>query len=175
MKQDKPTSLVEREEQLNALMDGELNDVEAQALKVSVDSEAGLAKAIIDAYQLQLALSTLPVEQAPASLRRKLRRIPRQQKALQRPRYFQPRWVLAAALPVCLVLLFWPGESVNREVEIAQGKQELAIALAYLDRANRRAGAEISATINRGFSAPVTRNTVHTLQNQLKINREYEL
>jgi hypothetical protein len=60
----------EWEEQVNALLDGELNDVQAGALKAAAASDQALAQAIIEAYQLQQALNALPLERAPDSLRR---------------------------------------------------------------------------------------------------------
>ncbi len=83
------------EDSINALMDGELDSGETAALKLAATDDRHLARTIIDAYQLQQALASIPVEQAPASLRKKLRRIPRDQRVRQRPDFLRPRWAMA--------------------------------------------------------------------------------
>ena len=61
------------EAQVNDLLDGELSDAEAEELKSAAEQDQALARAIIEAYQLQRMLASIPQERAPASLRKKLR------------------------------------------------------------------------------------------------------
>lgn len=125
--------------------------------------------------QLCRAVSEIPEEKAPPRLRRRLRRIPRQQRALERPGFFIPRWAAAlAVMPLVLAsYLYW--DNIHQAREIAQGRQDLAVALAYLDKANQKASVQIMATIDGGLNRPVTNNTIQTLQQSLDITLEYEL
>ena len=139
-----------------------------------MNTETEIAANDLDA-ELQQAMESIPLERAPASLRRKLRRIPRRQKALDRPSFFVPRWAFAMAAAPLLVALFIQPWGVSTDDEVIRGKRDLALALTYFEKVNRRASAEISMSIDSGFSGPVTENTVRTLQQQLGFNREYEL
>ena len=139
-----------------------------------MNTETEIAANDLDAELLQ-AMESIPLERAPASLRRKLRRIPRQQKALDRPSFFLPRWAFAIATVPLLVVLFIQPWDVSTDDEVIRGKRDLALALTYFEKVNRRASSEISVSIDSGFSVPVTENTVRTLQQQLGFNREYEL
>ncbi len=144
----------EWEAQVNALLDGELDDVQAEALKTRAESDQALARAIIEAYQLQRLMHALPVERAPDSLREKLRRIPAEQeslamahsgrrKAMERaPRRwfrFEPRWAMAlAAVPLVVVVgLQLSGPRAPSDAELAQARQDLALAFSYLRRPAR--------------------------------------
>ena len=125
--------------------------------------------------RLTLALSDIPQERAPRGLRRKLRRIPRQQRALDRPGFFVPRWAMAlSVLPVVLAsYLYW--ENSQQAQLIAQGRQDLEVALTYLDEANRKASTHVLHTIESGLTRPLTNTTIQAVQQSLDINKEYEL
>ena len=175
MKDEKGNSGADREDLVNALIDGELNETQIRELTASVDDDRILARTIIEAFQLQQAMAAIPVQRAPASLGKKLRSIPRRQKALARPVFFSPRWAFAlAAIPLMAVLLYQPGDGQNT-AEIVQGRKDLAVALSYFEKASRRTTAQIESVIDVGLTVPVTGNTVRTLQNQLEFNREYKL
>ncbi len=64
------------EDLINALMDGELSAADAELLKAEASDDRELARAIIEAYQLQQAMDDIHVERAPDSLRKRLRAIP---------------------------------------------------------------------------------------------------
>ena len=66
------------EDLINALMDGELSPAVAELLKAKASDDRELARAIIEAYQLQQAMDDIRVERAPDSLRKRLRAIPRE-------------------------------------------------------------------------------------------------
>ena len=112
------------------------------------DTEAW--KSHIDAMMEQLT-----VEKAPASLSRRLHRIPREQRRKENrwswltPGQF-PRWAMAPAFAVIplLVLTFvlmQPQQPSAAEVE--QARQDLAIAFAYLDKVGYRTGSEIQTVL----------------------------
>ena len=63
------------EEKINALIDGELDPLGADELKAEATDDRELARAIVEAYQLQQAMEAVKVERAPASLRKKLKAI----------------------------------------------------------------------------------------------------
>jgi anti-sigma-K factor RskA len=188
------------EAQINSLLDGELDDAQAAALRQAAESDAALAQAIIEAYQLRAELANLPQERAPDSLRQKLQRIPAEHAPRTAPartgkssgqglRWFQPRWVMAlAAVPlVILIGLYQPGpreaEDPGRSLagptpptaaELAQARQDLALAFAYLDKAGRVTGREIEYTIGTGMRDPVKENTVRTIAEQFDLNEEQD-
>jgi anti-sigma factor RsiW len=125
------------EQQINAFLDGELGPAEAEALKSDATEDQRLARAIIEAYQLQQAMEHLGTEAAPARLRRKLRRIPREQG--RRPLLLQPRWAAAfAAVPLLVIsLMLFRSEEPSR-AEVEKAAAELALAFAYIDRVSDR-------------------------------------
>lgn len=172
------------ETQINAMLDDELDDRQAEALKSAAERDRELARAIIEAYQLQRLMANLPREQAPASLRRKLRAIPGDAARIREARgagrrggwldwLRQPRWVATAAV-VCLVPVFvlllvdsgpGPGEQAPpSQAEIAQARQDLALALAYLERAGRATERRIDRHIDRRMAAPVTEEMVRAIE-----------
>ena len=93
-RRDPGGSLPEWESQVNALLDGELDEESTAALKRAAGEDHELARAIIEAYELQRGMERLVIERAPASLRKKLRRIPRAQQTSSS----RHRWVMATAM-----------------------------------------------------------------------------
>lgn len=179
----------EWEAQINALLDGELDDGEAEALKAAAEADQVLARTIIEAYQLQRVMASLPLERAPDSLREKLRRIPAEQESLSRARqtsrntseprrwrWFEPRWAMAlAALPLVIALgVQVSGPRTPSEAELAQARQDLALAFSYLQKASQVTGREIEQSIGTGMREPVTESTVRTLTDQFDLNEEQE-
>jgi ferric-dicitrate binding protein FerR (iron transport regulator) len=164
------------EAQINDLLDGELGADDAERLKNAADQDQELARAIIEAYQLQQAMAAIPVEQAPASLRRKLRRVPREQRRTERSAWLQPRWAgaMAMALLVAVVAINQLGPKQPSEAEIAQAEQDLKIALAYLGKVGRRTGLEIESNVSDGMNDVVTGNLIRTIEYQMKFNKEHE-
>lgn len=163
------------EDQINALLDGELDDAEAEALKSAAEQDQSLARAIIEAYQLQQALANIAIEPAPPSLRRKLKRVPRQQRARERRVSLPPRWVAALALiPLVVIGISQLGPREPSEEEIAQARQDLAIAFAYLGKVGRRTGLEIESTVGEEMNDAVTGNMVKTIEDQLTFRKEQE-
>lgn len=151
----------EWEERINALLDGELDHDEAEALKAAAEQDHALARDIIDAYQLQQALEGLRPEPAPASLRRKLKKIPREHAA--RPMFLQPRWAAAFAVVPLAVLSLWltqPREPSQAEIERAAA--ELAIAFAYIEQVSGRTlgriEQEVGGELNKAVGESVIRS-----------------
>jgi anti-sigma factor RsiW len=163
------------EQDINALLDGELDAIQAEALKQAAGSDEALAAAIVGAYQLREALTAIELEQAPASLSRKLRAIPREQRA---PRWLwlrQPRWAMAlAAVPLVVALaLSQMGPRPPSEAEVAQARQDLTLALAYLQKASRVTEQEIHTTFEQGIGQPVKDNALRTITEQFDLNKEH--
>ena len=154
-----------REEQINALLDGELDADETENLKRAATTDQDLAADIVEAYQLQRAMEHVQVEKAPASLRRKLKLIPRQ----NRPVFFQPRWVMAfAVVPLMVISVALmrspeqpesPAQGVTpqagtslagidqasvEQARIEKARQDLAIAFAYIDQVSDRTSSDIA-------------------------------
>jgi anti-sigma factor RsiW len=112
-----PGNPEDRETRINALLDGELDEASSAALKAAAEEDRVLARALVEAWQLQRRLDELHLQPAPASLRRKLKRIPLEH-GNQRPAFGVPRWIpamslagglaLTAALAAGLVLWQWP-------------------------------------------------------------------
>jgi hypothetical protein len=105
--------------------------------------------------QIDAMMEQLTVEKAPASLSRRLKRIPREQRGQENrwswltPGQF-PRWAMApafAAVPllVLAVVMLQPRQPSAAEVE--QARQDLAVAFAYLDKVGYRTGNEIRTVV----------------------------
>jgi len=81
---DLQTDLPDWEARINKLLDGELDENATAVLKREAGEDRQLARAIIEAYELQRGMDHLGIERAPASLRKKLRQIPRAEKPFLR-------------------------------------------------------------------------------------------
>ena len=122
-----------REEKINALLDGELNADESESLKRAATTDQDLAADIVEAYQLQRAMEDIQVEKAPASLRRKLKLIPRQ----NRPVLLQPRWVMAFSVVPLMVISVALMRSPEQLENPAQGiTPQAGTPLAGIDQAS---------------------------------------
>lgn len=156
----------EWEAKINALLDGELDQDEAEALKWAATADQELARSIVEAYQLQRAMENVHVEKAPASLRRSLKQIPRQ----HRPAIFQPRWVAAfAVVPIIIVSVFLlraiePGTAPVAQpdaemVKLEQARQDLAVAFAYIDlvsdKTSNRIESELGGELSNAVAGPI--------------------
>ena len=112
--------------------------------------------------ELAAMLEQLEMERAPARLRRRLRRIPREERQRERPWGWQPpRWALApafAVVPLLVIGLVLMQPRQPSEAEIEQARQDLAVAFAYLDKVGYRTGAEIQNVLDREISHGVKDN-----------------
>lgn len=132
---------------IDDLLDGKLSADEAKALREEAAQDAHLAKAIIDAYQIQNELESLGMEQAPESLQKRLRAIPSTHRKGRSP---QMRWAGAlAASAATLLLVVGINQDLKKpsDVEIAQARAELAVAFGYLNTIGHKAGLEIKQEI----------------------------
>jgi anti-sigma factor RsiW len=155
------------EDRINALLDGELSAGDAELLKTEAGSNHELAKAIVEAYQLQQAMDSIKVERAPDSLRKRLRAIPREHRQASPLSWLQPRWAMALAvipLVIFAVSLMQPDRPSDRE--IAQARQELAIAFAYLDKAAAITGREIESKVGQTMADAVTDSVDRAIKTQ---------
>lgn len=161
------------EERINALLDGELDDEASGQLKAAATRDQELARAIVEAYQLQRAMEHVRLEKAPASLTRRLKRIPRE----HRPLFLQPRWAAAFAIVPLLVI----GVALMRtqqlpapppempefsEAQIEQARQDLAVAFAYMDKVGDRTTNVIEAQVGGEMSRVVAGSIFESIQNQ---------
>jgi anti-sigma factor RsiW len=176
MSESGPTNPADREAEINALLDGELDAATAADLKAAAAADSALAQAIVQAWQLQQGMDQLQLEKAPASLSRKLRRIPREQAALSRRAFLgMPRWAAAAGLAsvvlvtVVMVLSEPSGQTVAPRQQAAIGaeidparvreaRRELSIAFSYLDKAGFRVSRQIQEVLSEELAAPVKDN-----------------
>ncbi len=125
--------------------------------------------------QLQQALAELPDEPAPASLQRRLRRIPRQQRRSERRPWWQPALGTALVLvPAVLAVLLYQEQRQQQQLEQerAMARQDRALALQYLEKANRQTGMAVINTVDAGVSRPVSDSTSHLLREHLDITQE---
>ena len=162
------------EEKINALIDGELDPLGAEELKAEATDDRELARAIIEAYQLQQAMEAVRVERAPVSLRKKLKAIPREER--QRKPLFgwmQPRWAAAfAVVPLLLVSVSLMQPKQPSQEEIDQARYEMAIAFAYLDKAGVITGREIEANVGNKVAEAVTGSVSKTIKQQNIFSKE---
>lgn len=172
-----------REEKINALLDGELAAEETEKLKAEAESDHELARAIIEAYQLQRAMEHVGIEKAPASLRRSLKKIPRQNRSV----FLQPRWAMAfAAVPlvvISLALLQTGPETVPAvgqapagltqtapesidAAKIEQARRELEVAFAYIDLVSDKTSNRIESELGGEMTDAVAGSIFKTIQQQ---------
>lgn len=158
-----------REAQINALLDGELDEQAAAELRRAAEADRALARAIVDAYSLRAMVDELDVERAPASLRRKLARIPKTESAGRGRWLGMPRWIpvgAMAAVPLLVLAMVMmsqppavdPQQPEFTEAEVLRARQDVLTALAYLDRASSRAGKAIERELAEELSDGVTDN-----------------
>ncbi len=161
------------EDRINALLDGELSSADAELLKAEATDDRNLARAIVEAYQLQQAMDEIHVEQAPASLRKRLRTIPREQRSTPVFKLFQPRWVTAfAVIPLVVIGVSLMRPDTPSADEIAQARQDLAIAFAYLDKAGVMMGREIESTVGQTMANAVTGSVNRAIKSQNLTSKE---
>ena len=161
------------EDRINALLDGELSGTDAEALKTEATDDRELARAIIEAYQLQQAMDEVKVERAPASLSKRLNAIPREQRAETGLRLFQPRWAMAlAAVPLAIIAVNLMQPATPTADELAKARQEMAIAFAYLDRAGVITGREIESTVGGTVTDAITGSVNKAIQSQNVYSKE---
>mgnify|MGYP001815155920 CR=1 FL=1 len=112
--------------------------------------------------QLAAMLEQLSIEKAPASLRRKLRRIPREERRRNWQWAWQPpRWALAPALavvPLLVVGIVMMQPRQPSQAEIEQARYDLTVAFAYLDKVGNRTGSEIQSVLGAELRHSVTDN-----------------
>ena len=145
------------ESQVNALLDSELDQASTDALKQSAREDHELARTIIEAYQLQRSMDSIGIERAPASLRRKLREIPCNNRQRQSPR----RWVMATAMAsiglfAIGIVLMQPQQPSQAVVE--QARQDLAVAFTYIDKIGNMTGDRIHSVLGSELRNGVTDN-----------------
>lgn len=155
------------EDRINALLDGDLSATDAELLKSEASSDQALARAIVEAYQLQQAMDSIRVERAPDSLRKRLRAIPREHRPERSIRWLQPRWAMAlAAIPLVIIAVSMMQPHKPSASEVAKARQELAIAFAYLDKAAAITGREIESTVGQTMADAVTNSVDRAIQTQ---------
>ena len=175
---DKENASESREERINALLDGELDQDESASLKQAATEDHELASNIIEAYQLQRAMEHVQVERAPASLRRKLKKIPAQ----NRPAYLQPRWAMAfAVVPLVIISValmrsqepsVTPGPAVDTELarleqmKLDQARQDLALAFSYIGQVSDKTSNRIESEVGGEMSKAVAGSIFKTIQHQ---------
>jgi hypothetical protein len=164
------------EQQINALLDGELDHTGIAALEAAAQSDPALARTLDEARELQQLLGVVPRHKTPRRLRRKLLAIPGGGVSLF------PAWLRGGAVlaSLALVLYIFPaGQDRPSLAEIEQGRQELALTLAYLHRATQTANSHISRRINGAVMDPVTDTTSQALNLdpvlQPYLQQEFEL
>lgn len=164
------------EDQINALLDGELSAADAELLKTEATDDRELARAIIEAYQLQQAMDSVKVERAPGSLRKRLRAIPAEQRPNPAFRLFQPRWVTAlASIPLVIIAISLMQPDSPSESDLAQARQDMALAFAYLDRAGVITAREIESTVGQTMANAVTHSVNKAIQSQNLTSKEKEV
>jgi anti-sigma factor RsiW len=166
---------------VEAFIDGELPDNEARMFAARLKVDRQLKQSVKDAISLQGTLRALPARKCPKSVS--------QQVFAQTGTGWQfgwnPGWnwaaaataaVFAIALSLSLLSPQYSEPSQPSSAELAQARQDLAIAMAYLGRASSVAGREVSRQIiNEGFVRPVSRGLQHSLPtpaNRLTIDME---
>ena len=164
-----------REDLINALMDGELSATDAQLLKAEASDDRELARAIIEAYQLQQEMDAIDVERAPDSLRKRLRAVPRENRPARVFSLLQPRWAMAlAAIPLVVIVVSLMQPDTPSASEVAKARQEMALAFAYLDKAGAITGREIESRVGHTMADAVTGSVNRAIKSQNLNSKEKE-
>ena len=164
-----------REDLINALMDGELSATDAQLLKAEASDDRELARAIIEAYQLQQEMDAIDVERAPDSLRKRLRAVPRENRPAPVFSLLQPRWAMAlAAIPLMVIVVSLMQPDTPSASEVAKARQEMALAFAYLDKAGAITGREIESRVGHTMADAVTGSVNRAIKSQNLNSKEKE-
>ena len=172
MNQDRSDKPSDFEEQINALIDGELNDDQVAALLSLQARQPRLERDLARAQSLQQALSQIPTERAPHSLRHKLEQIGNS----PAPGNNWWRWAaVAAAVPLLLLLMVPDQISGPSAEEIEQGRRDLALALAYLEKAQQQTVLEIGSSIDGAVVGSIRDNTLEVLKKRIDTNEEVTL
>lgn len=156
---------------INALIDGELDEREAAALKAAADGDPALARAIVDAWNLQKGLDGLQLEHPPARLTRRLRRIPAEQRRAggwsPRPRRIAVGATASVALAAFAMMMTstrsGPEPGVPDPAELARveaARRDLAIAFHYLDKVGERTGRHLGGVLHDDLAEPVTESLI---------------
>jgi len=161
------------EQEINELLEGALDESSAEALKVAAARDSELAQAIVRAWQLQKSMDELHLEKAPASLRRRLKRIPREHPGPSRHPWFVPaRRVMAGSMAVLVLVAVvltagrfagterqqMDSQAAAEAVRVTKARRDLATAFYYLDKVGLRVGREIHEELNDELSAPIRDN-----------------
>jgi hypothetical protein len=145
------------EAQVNDLLDGELDEAATVALRRAAAEDQELARVIIGAYELQRDMERLGIEEAPRSLKKKLRKIPRTERSSWRPR----PWVLGtamASLPVLALTLVLMQPQQPSQAEVEQARRDLAVAFTYIDKVGSRTGGYVQQVLGTELQENVTNN-----------------
>jgi anti-sigma factor RsiW len=145
------------ESQVNALLDGELDEASAEALRQAASEDHELARAIIEACRLQRSMDSIGIERAPASLRRKLRAIPRNSRHRRQPR----RWVMTtamASIPLLVIGMVLTQPQQPSRAEVERARQDLAVAFSYIDKVGVTTGDRIHRVLGAELHRDVTEN-----------------
>jgi len=172
-RKDLSNQLPEWESRVNALLNGELDEASTEALKLAASKDHELARAIIEAYELQRGMDHLGVESAPASLRKKLRQIPRAQKPLLRQR----RWVMATAtacIPLIAIAVIFMQPRQPSAADVEKARQDITIAFSYIDKVGFRTGDYLQnvlgAELRHGVTDNISKHFPYTKQSREEEN-----
>lgn len=128
--------------------------------------------------QIESLMDRLTVEKAPASLSRRLKRIPREESRREKGSWWifprqTPRWVMApafAVIPLLVAVIFLMQPKQPTAAEIEQARQEVAVAFAYLDKVGYLTGSQIhdvlGGELRRGVKKPLSENIPFTEQSR---------
>ena len=160
-----------REAQINALLDGELNDTDRVALERAAENDPALADALAAALELHKLLGSMPRVKAPGRVRRRLLAVAGHPVSDT----WLPGGALLAALGVGIVMLLPRQPGHPTEAELVQARRELALALGYVERTSARTREIIDQELDTGLFRPVTENTATALSLPLSKQEEYDL
>ncbi len=151
---DKPDKWFD--ERIEPYLDGVLPEAERRLFEARLELDGVLAGEVSRARRISGTLAAMPRLKCPSDVRRRVFEI-----TATRP-IVPGRWVWAGATAalaavVLAVALRTPPERGPTAAELAQARAEVAVALAYLDRAGRLAGREVGDQwVSGGIVRPVS-------------------
>lgn len=151
---DKPDKWFD--ERIEPYLDGVLPEAERRLFEAHLKLDPVLAAELSRARRISGALAALPRLKCPSDVRRRVLEI-----TAARP-FTARRWAWAGAAAALAaialtVALRTPPDRGPSAAELAQARAEVALALAYLDRAGRLAGREVGDQwVSGGIIKPVS-------------------
>ncbi len=144
------------DDRIEAFVDRSLPDNERRLFEARLELDPALRVEVARARRLERTLAATPRLRCPSDVRRRVFEMT----SARRPRPGRWAWAAAGAMGLAVAVLVAVKGPLNGSpspAELAQARADMALALAYLDRAGRVAGREVGGQwVTGGIIKPVS-------------------